>query len=48
MELKKFVFYTFVGSLPWCFALGYVGVLLGPNWTSLQQYWHYRNKSHLD
>ncbi|MEG3224769.1 MAG: alkaline phosphatase [Methanobacteriales archaeon Met13] len=41
MELKKFVFYTFVGSLPWCFALGYVGVLLGPNWTSLQQYWHY-------
>lgn len=41
MDLKKFIFYTFIGSLPWCFALGYIGFILGPNWTTLQQYWHY-------
>ncbi|HMK54870.1 MAG TPA: DedA family protein [Methanobacteriaceae archaeon] len=40
MDLKKFVTYTFVGSLPWCFALGYAGVLLGPNWTTIQAYGH--------
>lgn len=40
MDFKKFVFYTFVGSLPWCFALGYLGVLLGPRWDSLKAWFH--------
>lgn len=40
MNFKKFVFYTFVGSLPWCFALGYLGVLLGPRWDSLKVWFH--------
>ncbi len=40
MNLKKFIIYTFIGSLPWCFALGYLGVLLGPNWTLIQTYFH--------
>ena len=31
MDLKKFMAYTFIGSLPWSFALGYIGTQLGPN-----------------
>jgi membrane protein DedA with SNARE-associated domain len=40
MDLKKFIIYTFIGSLPWCFALGYVGVLLGPQWELIKSYFH--------
>jgi membrane protein DedA with SNARE-associated domain len=40
MDLKKFVIYSFAGSLPWCLALGYLGVLLGPRWDSLSAYFH--------
>ena len=40
MDLKKFALYTFVESIPWCFALGYIGVLLGPNWGIIQGYFH--------
>ena len=32
MNFKKFVFYSFVGSLPWTIMLTYVGYWLGPNW----------------
>lgn len=40
MDLKKFVIYTFLGSLPWCFVLGYIGVQLGPNWEIIESYFH--------
>jgi membrane protein DedA with SNARE-associated domain len=40
MDLKKFIVYTFVGSLPWTFALGYIGVQLGPNWGIIRSYFH--------
>jgi membrane protein DedA with SNARE-associated domain len=40
MDLKKFCIYTFIGSIPWCFALGYVGVLLGPQWELIKSYFH--------
>jgi len=40
MDFKKFAFYTFAGSLPWCLALGYIGVLLGPKWDSLKGWFH--------
>lgn len=40
MDLKKFIIYTFIGSLPWCFALGYIGVLLGPQWELIKSYFH--------
>jgi membrane protein DedA with SNARE-associated domain len=40
MKFKDFVLYTFAGSLPWCFVLGYLGVLLGPRWDSLNGYFH--------
>ncbi len=32
MNLKKFVIYTFAGSLPWCIGLAYVGQKLGKEW----------------
>ena len=41
MDFKKFALYSFIGSIPWCFALAYAGVLLGQNWSMLEQYWTY-------
>jgi membrane protein DedA with SNARE-associated domain len=41
MNLKKFILYTVIGSLPWCFVLTYIGVLMGPNWTTMESYFHY-------
>ena len=32
MNLKKFVIYTFAGSLPWCLGLAYIGQKLGERW----------------
>jgi membrane protein DedA with SNARE-associated domain len=34
MPMAKFQTYTFLGSWPWCFALAYVGFLLGARWDS--------------
>jgi membrane protein DedA with SNARE-associated domain len=38
MNLKKFIVYTFFGSLPWCFLLAYVGYVLGPNWEDIVEF----------
>lgn len=32
MNLKRFIIYTFLGSLPWCIGLAYVGQILGEQW----------------
>ena len=32
MNLKRFIIYTFAGSLPWCLGLAYVGQKLGEQW----------------
>lgn len=40
MNLKKFIIYTFLGSLPWSFALAYIGVSLGPQWEVIKSYFH--------
>jgi len=32
MNLTRFIVYTFLGSLPWCMALAYVGQKLGEQW----------------
>ncbi|WP_176720324.1 MULTISPECIES: DedA family protein [Methanobacterium] len=40
MDLKKFTIYTFLGSLPWTFVLGYIGVQLGPHWSIIKGYFH--------
>ena len=34
MPMLKFQIYSFVGSLPWCLALAYAGVVLGARWDS--------------
>jgi membrane protein DedA with SNARE-associated domain len=34
MPILKFQVYTFIGSWPWCFALAYVGYVLGKQWNS--------------
>lgn len=38
MNLKKFCFYTFLGSLIWSYFLAYAGMILGENWNSLRVY----------
>ena len=34
-DIRKLVIFSFVGSLPWCFALAYVGFSLGPFWKDI-------------
>ena len=34
MPMLKFQLYSFIGSWPWCFALAYVGMVLGGRWDS--------------
>jgi membrane protein DedA with SNARE-associated domain len=41
MNFKKFVFYSFVGSVPWTFILAYVGYSLGPSWREIESVWKY-------
>jgi membrane protein DedA with SNARE-associated domain len=40
MNFWKFTFYTFLGSLPWCLGLAWVGMKLGENWTTLHSRFH--------
>ncbi|MBI2542742.1 MAG: DedA family protein [Candidatus Aenigmarchaeota archaeon] len=40
MNVFKFSLYTFLGSLPWNFALTYVGFWLGENWHVISDYFH--------
>jgi membrane protein DedA with SNARE-associated domain len=40
MDFLRFNIYTFLGSLPWCWALAYAGVKLGSRWTELREYFH--------
>lgn len=35
MNFKKFVIFTTIGSIPWNFALAYIGFSLGPNWREI-------------
>ncbi len=38
MRFGRFVLLTFLGSLPWCLALAYVGQVLGENWEYIKVY----------
>lgn len=40
MNQLRFHVYTFLGSLPWCFALALAGAKLGENWDKLKPYFH--------
>jgi membrane protein DedA with SNARE-associated domain len=41
MDVKKFSLYTVLGSLPWCFGLAYIGILLGPHWEDIKGLFRY-------
>lgn len=42
MEVKRFTLYSFVGSIPWCAFLAYVGYVLQDSWRIIfDQYGHY-------
>jgi membrane protein DedA with SNARE-associated domain len=41
MNLAKFTIYTFLGCVPWVFALTYLGFILGENWDRIGSYLHY-------
>jgi membrane protein DedA with SNARE-associated domain len=41
MPFVKFCIYTFLGSLPWCLLLAYVGTLIGNNLGAISPYFHY-------
>ncbi|MEM3397292.1 MAG: DedA family protein [Thermoplasmata archaeon] len=38
MNIWKFSIYSFVGSIPWCMALAYLGYILGENYTLIIEY----------
>ncbi len=40
MNFWQFVIYTFLGSLPFCLFLAYIGKKLGDNWNTLGVYFH--------
>jgi membrane protein DedA with SNARE-associated domain len=40
MNVWRFHLYTFLGSLPWCLALAYAGMKLGPRYVILREYFH--------
>ncbi len=40
MPFGRFLLYSFVGSVPWCYFLAYVGILVGGNLEKLRKYFH--------
>lgn len=43
MNFKKFIAYTFLGALPWNFALAYIGFKMGENWDTFHIYFQKAN-----
>jgi len=41
MDFGKFLFLSFLGSVPWCYLLTYVGRVLGEHWESIRVYFRY-------
>jgi membrane protein DedA with SNARE-associated domain len=40
MNFPRFVIFTFIGALPWCWLLAYIGVVMGERWEGLREYFH--------
>ncbi len=40
MNFLRFVLFTFLGALPWCYLLAYIGVKMGEEWQHLRDYFH--------
>ncbi len=40
MNVPRFALFSFVGALPWCYLLAYVGFKMGERWDQLREYFH--------
>jgi membrane protein DedA with SNARE-associated domain len=40
MPFSRFVIYSFLGSLPWCLLLTFIGQKMGENWEKIRTYFH--------
>ncbi len=40
MNFPRFVIFTFIGALPWCYLLAYIGLKMGERWDELRDYFH--------
>lgn len=40
MNFPRFVLFTFIGALPWCYILAYIGLKMGEKWDQLREYFH--------
>jgi membrane protein DedA with SNARE-associated domain len=41
MNVTKFVLFTFIGAVPWCYFLAYIGLVMGERWNQLRTYFHH-------
>lgn len=39
-DFRKLVTSSFIGSIPWCFALAYAGFRLGPYWKNIMGFFN--------
>jgi membrane protein DedA with SNARE-associated domain len=40
MHFPRFVIFSFVGAVPWCYLLAYIGLKMGERWDQLREYFH--------
>ena len=40
VNIYRFILFTFLGALPWCYLLAYVGMKMGEQWEHLKDYFH--------
>jgi membrane protein DedA with SNARE-associated domain len=40
MNFPRFVIFTFIGAIPWCYLLAYIGLKMGERWDELRDYFH--------
>jgi membrane protein DedA with SNARE-associated domain len=43
MPLGKFLLYSTIGVIPWCWLFTYIGIKLGQNWEEIHGIFHYLN-----
>ena len=41
MNVPRFILFSFIGAVPWCYLLAYIGLKLGERWDELREYFHH-------
>ena len=41
MNVPRFILFSFIGAVPWCYLLAYIGLKLGERWDGLHEYFHH-------